>query len=181
MSDYVLTGSELRLVQSWIIEKGHEGALEFILAEMDCTRELPIGRPMQTINSRYKLLQVAAEYTITSGIEENVIDNESFKQWKIAFSKRHDENVAFEAEHGVIQYGGPGATKSSKATKESTPRKRVAKSIRTKDIITGETVDIPINKPKKETVAERKAKAVGTKIANASFSFAAVKKGVNND
>lgn len=178
MPDYVFTGSELRLVQSWIIQKGHIGALEFILNEMDCTKILPIGRPMQTICARYILLQTAFEYTINSAIEENIItDDESFKSWKSMLEKRHDENVAFEKEHGVIQYGGVGAAKK----KSTGGSKRVAKSIRTTDLISGEVVDIPINKPKKETAKERKSKLSAAKFSKASFSFSVVNKDNNGN
>lgn len=178
MANYVLTGTEIRLVQSWIITKGHIEALKFVLDEMDCTKILPIGRPMQTINSRYTLLQVAFEYILNSAIEENIItDDESFRSWKAMFDKRHDENVAFEKEHGVVQYGGVRAEKK----KSTASTKRVAKSIRTTDLITGETIDIPINKPKKETAKERKAKISAAKFSKASFSFSAVNRDNNGD
>ena len=51
--------SEEKLVESWLIGKSYFQVLDKILNELDCTKESPIGRIMQTINYRYKFLMEA--------------------------------------------------------------------------------------------------------------------------
>lgn len=170
MNNFVLDDKEIRLVEFWISQDGIKGTFESILKQMDCTIETPIGRPMQTINARYKFLQVAADYVINKALDEGVItDNTEYNEWKNRLHELQKKNVAFEAERGTVVYTKKGKGKATVNKANDADGKRIATSIRTKDIITGEDVIIPI---KKETAAERKLKAKAAKLSNFTFNIA---------
>lgn len=177
-----MTISEIRLIESWMIGKSYQQTLDFILKEMDCTVVLPIGRPMQTINSRYEFLQEAFSYVLNDAIDNNRINNEEAALYRHKLEERHRLNLEFEKIHGVIKYGGNKNGKSKPiggGYEKASNGKRIAKSIKTKDLITGEDVEIPIQKPKKETISDRKAKELKAKFANMKFDFS--KKADGND
>lgn len=170
-----LTVSEIRLIESWCIGKSYDQVLEFIINEMDCTKETSIGRVMQTINARYSFLQLAADLIINEAIDSDRFDNGKVAEWKTRLQQRHDENLAFEKEHGVIQYGGIGGKKAKVVGKpkreKASNAKKYASSYRTKDIVTGEDVEIPIDKPKKETIKDRKTKELAEKFSRMKYNF----------
>lgn len=168
-----MTISEIRLIESWMIGKSYQQTLDFILKEMDCTVVLPIGRPMQTINSRYEFLQEAFSYVLNDAIDNNRINNEEAALYRHKLEERHRLNLEFEKIHGVIKYGGNNNKPKpiGDGYKKGSNGKRIAKSIKTKDLITGEDVEIPIQKPKKETISDRKAKELKAKFINMKFNF----------
>lgn len=168
---YNLTMSELRLIESWMVGKSYEGVFDWLLTEMDCTIVLPIGRPMQTINTRYQFLQIAYEYIINNVIDSNRYTNEQIADFRKLLEERHQANLAYEKEHPPVQYDSKGKGTKVKASDRTKKVAKVAKSYRTKDLISGETVDIPITPPKRETIKDRKTKALAAKFANMKYNF----------
>lgn len=153
-SNYSLSENEINLINNWIKNKGIWGAINYVLEEMDCTKDTEIGRIMQTINVRYDFL-IAAYYYMAN----TIIDADTKKKVMTTLDKRHNDNLLFEANNGTIIY--------DKKKRKTTEGKRIATSIRSKDIITGEDVIIPL---KKEIVKERKLKTKAEKLKN-GFTF----------
>lgn len=150
--------SEEKLVESWLIGKSYFQVLDKILNELDCTKESPIGRIMQTINYRYKFLMEAYNKILNMAIDANRITSEQFNLYRERLEQRHIANLEFEKDNPPIVYTKKGKANAS----PSTGGKKLATSIKSKDLITGTEIIEPII-TKKKRVAKPKAVRILTK------------------
>ena len=150
--------SEEKLVESWLIGKSYFQVLDKILNELDCTKESPIGRIMQTINYRYKFLMEAYNKILNMAIDANRITSEQFNLYRGRLEQRHIANLEFEKDNPPIVYAKKGKAKATPPT----GNKKLATSIKSKDLITGAEVIEPIVTKKKRT-AKPKAVRILTK------------------
>lgn len=155
--------SEIRLITNWVTKDGFVPTLEKILNEMDCSRVLPIGRPMQTINERYKFLMEAYNYILDELVNQNLITPTGLFEWKDKLENRHLANVEFEKVNPPVVYSNKNkgkAAKSSPSTGEVTSKNRKATGIKYNDVITGAEVIEPIIEVKKKKEARPKVQKV---------------------
>lgn len=158
-----MESNEVTLVESWFAGKTYFEVLDNILEELDCTKISPIGRIMQTINSRYKFLMEAYNYVLNCAMDANRINIEQFNFYKGKLDERHIANLEFEKDNPPVVYTNK---KKAKAT-PSTGGKKIATSIKSRDLITGAEVIEAIKDirptPKKKKEAKPKAVKVITK------------------
>lgn len=152
--------NEVALVESWLTGKTYFEVLDDILKQLDCTKISSIGRTMQTINYRYKFLMEAYNHILNCAMDANRINIEQFRLYKGKLDERHIANLEFEKDNPPVVY-----TKKNKAkATPSTGSKKIATSIKSRDLITGAEVIEPINPtPKKKREARPKAVKIVTK------------------
>lgn len=155
-----MESNEVALVESWFTGKTYFEVLDNILEELDCTKISPIGRIMQTINSRYNFLMEAYNYVLNCAMDANRINIEQFNFYKGKLDERHIANLEFEKDNPPVVYTNK---KKAKAT-PPTGGKKIATSIKSRDLITGAEVIEAINPtPKKKRESKPKAVKVITK------------------
>ena len=155
-----MEAGEVALVKSWFTGKTYFEVLDDILEQLDCTKISPIGRTMQTINYRYNFLMEAYNYVLNCGIDANRINIEQFKFYKGKLDERHIANLEFEKDNPPVVY-----TKKDKAkATSSTGGRKIATSIKSRDLITGEEVIEAIKAIKPTLKKKREAKPKATKI-----------------
>ena len=137
--------NEEKLVESWLIGKSYFQVLDKILDELDCTRVTSIGRPMQTINYRYSFLMEAFNIIINKAIDSNFVTIEQCNLYRGKLEQRHIDNLEFEKDNPPIIYSKKKGGKSS----PSTGNKKLATSVKSKDLITGAEIIEPIVTKKK--------------------------------
>lgn len=150
--------SEEKLVESWLIGKSYFQVLDKILNELDCTKVTSIGRTMQTINYRYKFLMEAYNKILNMAIDANYVTSEQFNLYRGRLEQRHIANLEFEKDNPPVVYTKKGKANAS----PSTGGKKLATSIKSKDLITGAEIIEPIV-TKKKRVAKPKAVRILTK------------------
>lgn len=144
--------NEVALVESWLTGKSYFEVLDDILEQLDCTKISSIGRTMQTINYRYKFLMEAYNHILNCAMDANRINFEQFNFYKGKLDERHIANLEFEKDNPPVIYTKKGTVKAT----TSTGGKKIATSIKSRDLITGAEVieaikDIrPTLKKKKE-------------------------------
>lgn len=150
--------NEEKLVESWLIGKSYFQVLDKILDELDCTRVTSIGRPMQTINYRYSFLMEAFNIIINKAIDSNFVTIEQCNLYRGKLEQRHIANLEFEKDNPPIIYSKKKGGKSAPPT----GGKKLATSIKSKDLITGEEVIEAIKaiKPTLKKKREARPKAV---------------------
>ena len=153
-----MEAGEVALVKSWFTGKTYFEVLDDILEQLDCTKISPIGRIMQTINYRYNFLMEAYNYVLNCAIDANVINIEQFKLYKGKLDERHIANLEFEKDNPPVVYTKKGKSNTS----PSTGGKKLATSIKSRDLITGAEIIEPIV-TKKKRVAKPKAVRILTK------------------
>ena len=157
-------------------------AIESYIKDLDCTIIYPDGsRPRQTINYGYRITLSSIEYILDKlylVLEHHPEKAQSYIDYRNSIIKRiidiHEKNLDFERRNLVRYY-----------SKE--PRKRTRSSNRvnqSKDVFTGKPIDVSTGiakaiKPKKETIAQRKAKLLGGKAV--SFTFNGLKISEHNE
>lgn len=155
-----MEAGEVALVKSWFTGKTYFEVLEDILEQLDCTKISPIGRTMQTINYRYNFLMEAYNYVLNCAIDANVINIEQFKFYKGKLDERHIANLEFEKDNPPVVYTKKDKVKST----PSTGGRKIATSIKSRDLITGAEIIEAINPtPKKKREARPKATKIITK------------------
>ena len=153
-----------------------------ITKDLDCTTIYPDGsRPRQTINYGYRITLSSIEYILDKlylVLEHHPEKAQSYIDYRNTIIKRiidiHEKNLDFERRNPVRYY-----------SKE--PRKRTRSASRvnqSKDVFTGKPIDVSTGiakaiKPKKETIAQRKAKLLGGKAV--SFAFNGLKISEHNE
>ena len=150
--------SEEKLVESWLIGKTYFQVLDKILDELDCTKITSIGRIMQTINYRYRFLMEAFNNILNMAIDANRITSEQFNLYRGRLEQRHIANLEFEKDNPPIIYSKKKADKGS----PSTGNKKLATSIKSRDLITGAEIIEPII-TKKKRATKPKATRILTK------------------
>lgn len=155
--------SEVALVESWLTGKTYFEVLDDILEQLDCTKISPIGRIMQTINYRYKFLMEAYNHILNCAMDTNKINIEQFRLYKGKLDERHIANLEFEKDNPPVVYTKKGKAKVT----SSTGSKKIATSIKSRDLITGAEVIEAIKDirptPKKKREARPKAVKIVTK------------------
>lgn len=145
--------NEEKLVESWLTGKSYFQVLDKILDELDCTKVTSIGRVMQTINYRYKFLMEAFNKILNMAIDSNHVTVEQCNLYRGKLEQRHIANLEFEKDNPPIIYTKKKAGKGSPSTGD----KKLATSIKSKDLITGAEIIEPIVTKKKRAT---KPKAV---------------------
>lgn len=155
-----MESNEVALVESWFTGKTYFEILDDILEELDCTKITSIGRIMQTINYRYKFLMEAYNHVLNCAMDANVINIEQFNFYKGKLDERHIANLEFEKDNPPVIYTKKGKAKAT----PSTGGKKIATSIKSRDLITGAEVIEAINPTsKKKREARPKAVKIVTK------------------
>ena len=155
-----MEAGEVALVKSWFTGKSYFEVLDDILEQLDCTKISPIGRTMQTINYRYNFLMEAYNYVLNCAIDANRINIEQFKLYKGKLDERHIANLEFEKDNPPVIYTKKGKAKAT----SSTGGRKIATSIKSRDLITGAEIIEAINPtPKKKREAKPKATKIITK------------------
>lgn len=155
-----MEAGEVELVKSWFTGKTYFEVLDDILEQLDCTKISPIGRTMQTINYRYNFLMEAYNYVLNCAIDANRMNIEQFKLYKGKLDERHIANLEFEKDNPPVVYTKKGRAKAT----PSTGGKKIATSIKSRDLITGAEVIEAINPtPKKKRETRPKATKIITK------------------
>lgn len=155
-----MEAGEVALVKSWFTGKSYFEVLDDILEQLDCTKISPIGRIMQTINYRYNFLMEAYNYVLNCAIDANRINIEQFKLYKGKLDERHIANLEFEKDNPPVVYTKKGKAKAT----SSTGGRKIATSIKSRDLITGAEIIEAINPtPKKKREAKPKATKIITK------------------
>ena len=164
-----LNNSDIAWANHLVKEKGNiDGAINDLFEDMDCTTIYPDGsRPRQTINFGYYRAISLILYLLNKFKGE--CNDDTNAQIKIQtyisrLCKTHDENINFEKDHEPIRYKG----------KSRVSRKRNLNHNKTKEMFTGETIDVgtgiaKLVKPKKESISSRKNKILSSK--SISFAF----------
>ena len=168
---------------NYVIDKSTMAdAIESYIKDLDCTTIYPDGsRPRQTINYGYRITLSSIEYILDKlylVLEHHPEKAQSYIDYRNSIIKRiidiHEKNLDFERRNPVRYY-----------SKE--PRKRTRSASRvnqSKDVFTGKPIDVSTGiakaiKPKKETIAQRKAKLLGGKAV--SFAFNSLKISEHNE
>lgn len=159
-----LDDRDIRYINYVIDKSTMADAIESYIKDLDCTIIYPDGsRPRQTINYGYRITLSSIEYILDKlylVLEHHPEKAQSYIDYRNSIIKRiidiHEKNLDFERRNPVRYY-----------SKE--PRKPI-------DVSTGIAKAI---KPKKETIAQRKAKLLGSKAV--SFAFNGLKISEHNE
>ena len=177
-----LDDRDIRYINYVIDKSTMADAIESYIKDLDCTTIYPDGsRPRQTINYGYRITLSSIEYILDKlylVLEHHPEKAQSYIDYRNTIIKRiidiHEKNLDFERRNPIRYY-----------SKE--PRKRTRSASRvnqSKDVFTGKPIDVNTGiakaiKPKKETIAQRKAKLLGGKAV--SFAFNGLKISEHNE
>ena len=167
----------IRYINHLINKSNAHGAIEYFIKDLDCTTIYDDGsRPRQTINYGYRIAISSIEYILDQlylVLEEHPEKAQDYIIIKKVINI-HEKNIDFERRNPVLYY-----TKKSRKRTRSSSRVNTAKDIFTNNAIDVSTGVVKAVKPKKETVAQRKAKLLGGKAV--SFAFSGLKISENNE
>ena len=177
-----LDGMYIRYINHLINKSNAHGAIEYFIKDLDCTTIYDDGsRPRQTINYGYRIAISSIEYILDKlylVLEHHPEKAQSYIDYRNTIIKRiidiHEKNLDFERRNPVRYY-----------SKEPRKRTRSASRInQSKDVFIGKPIDVSTGiakaiKPKKETIAQRKAKLLGGKAV--SFAFNGLKISEHNE
>ena len=110
--------------------KNIEEVLNSFIKDMDCTKVLPIGRPMTTNNFKY--VEISGEYFYLMYKLDNYILQNTYLD---RFIKRHADNIIFERDYNSRE------VEVKQTNKKKPTKKRVANKYTrdlSKDMFTGE-------------------------------------------
>nr|UVX78140.1 MAG: hypothetical protein [Bacteriophage sp.] len=169
-----LDDRDIRYINYVIDKSTMADAIESYIKDLDCTIIYPDGsRPRQTINYGYRITLSSIEYILDKlylVLEHHSEKAQSYIDYRNSIIKRiidiHEKNLDFERRNPVRYY-----------SKE--PRKRARSSSRVNQPIDVSTGIAKAIKPKKETIAQRKAKLLGGKAV--SFAFNGLKISEHNE
>lgn len=177
-----LDDRDIRYINYVIDKSTMADAIESYIKDLDCTIIYPdSSRPRQTINYGYRITLSSIEYILDKlylVLEHHPEKAQSYIDYRNTIIKRiidiHEKNLDFERRNPVRYY-------SKKPRKSTRSASRVNQS---KDVFTGKPIDVSTGiakaiKPKKETIAQRKAKLLGGKAV--SFAFNGLKISEHNE
>lgn len=177
-----LDDRDIRYINYVIDKSTMADAIESYIKDLDCTIIYPDGsRPRQTINYGYRIAISSIEYILDQlylVLEKHPEKAQDYIDYRNNIIKKviniHEKNIDFERRNPVRYY-----------TKESRKNTRSASRVnQSKDVFTGKPIDVSTGiakaiKPKKETIAQRKAKLLGDKAV--SFAFNGLKISEHNE
>nr|UVX59875.1 MAG: hypothetical protein [Bacteriophage sp.] len=174
-----LDDRDIRYINYVIDKSTMADAIESYIKDLDCTTIYPDGsRPRQTINYGYRITLSSIEYILDKlylVLEHHLEKAQSYIDYRNSIIKRiidiHEKNLDFERRRNPVRY----------YRKRTRSASRVNQS---KDVFTGKPIDVSTGiakaiKPKKETIAQRKAKLLGGKAV--SFAFNGLKISEHNE
>lgn len=137
-------------------------ALEVTLKELDATVVYPDGsRPRQTNSYVWQRVDAEFHYLLNMAMD-NGMTNEQYNEYVTRYNAIIKTNKEFEEEHPPVVY--------AKKAKSTTKKVRVDK---VKSIFNGDDLAVGEKavkaKPKKETIADRKRKALASKAVTFAF------------
>lgn len=162
-----LDAQDIRFIESHIKERGGiDKAIQVVLKELDATLVLPDGgRPRQTNSYVWQRSDAEFAYLLNKAMD-NGMTNEEYAKVMEQYGEVLKKNKLFELENPPVVY--------SKKVRSSTRKVRVDK---VQSMFNGDTLKVGEKavkaKPKKETVAERKAKILSSKAV--TFAFGGLK------
>lgn len=172
----------IRYINHLINKSNIHGAIEYFIKNLDCTTIYADGsRPRQTINYGYRISISSIEYILNQlylVLEKHPEKAQDYIDYRNNIIKKviaiHEKNIDFERDNPVRRY-------SKKPIRSARSSSRINTA---KDIFTGKSIDVSTGtaktiKPKKETIAQRKAKLLGGKAV--SFAFGGLKISENNE
>lgn len=165
IKDVILDDNDIRMLNFRIKEYGGvKKLIERVLYELDATIIFPDGsRPRQTISYTWKKSNSEFHYLLNKLCDEN-LTNEEYNNYINRYNKICANNIAFEKENPPIIYD------KKKQTRTKTTRIDKVKSMfGSEELNVGEKA-VKV-KPKKETVAERKAKLLNNKAIKLTFNI----------
>ena len=161
----ILDDSDIRMLEYRIKEYGGiEKLMERIFKELDATVVYPDGfRPRQTNSYVWKRKDSEFHYLLNKLCDDG-ITNEEYNNYINRYNEICANNIAFEKENPPIVYD------KKKQTRTKTTRVDKVKSMfGNEELNVGEKA-VKV-KPKKETVAERKAKLLNNKAIKLTFNI----------
>ena len=168
---YQLDARDIRFVNSRIKEYKNDikRLINVVIKELDATLILPDGgRPRQTNSFVWEYSNAEFHYLLNLLIDDG-LTNEEYNDIMNRYNATIENNKKFELENPPIIYD----------KKRSKVKRTSKKTATTTDMFTGEKFVMNKSgelKPKKETIAERKAKLLNEKATKFAFSFKALKK-----
>ena len=162
-----LDAQDIRFVEAHIKQYGGiDKAIQVVLKELDATLVLPDGgRPRQTNSYVWQRSDAEFAYLLNKAMD-NGMTNEEYAKVMEQYGEVLKKNKLFELENPPVVY--------SKKVRSSTRKVRVDK---VQSMFDGDTLKVGEKavkaKPKKETVAERKAKILSSKAV--TFAFGGLK------
>lgn len=158
-----LDAQDIRFVESHIKQYGGiDKAIQVVLKELDATLVLPDGsRPRQTNSYVWQRSDAEFAYLLNKAMD-NGMTNEEYTKVMEQYGEVLKNNQVYELENPPIVY--------SKKARESIKKVRVDK---VQSMFDGDTLKVGQKavkaKPKKETVAERKARILSNKAVTFAF------------
>lgn len=162
-----LDSQDIRFLKARIKEyDGPHNLIEQIIKELDATLVLPDGfRPRQTNSYVWKRTDAEFHYLLNE-LMDNGITNEVYNEYITRYNNVLERNKEFELEHPPVVY--------AKKAKSSVKRVRVDK---VNSMFDGDELKVGEKavktKVKKETIADRKRKALSNKAV--TFAFGGLK------
>lgn len=176
--DEKLDNTYIRYINYILEEKGPSDAIEHYIKDLDCTTVYEDGsRPRQTIDYGYRITLSSIEYILDKlylSIESNPEKAQSYIDYRKSIIDKvinaHEKNINFEREFPVRYY-----IKKSRNCSRSSNR-----TVKSKDIFTGESVDVSVDsaktvKPKAKKKDNRKAEFLNSKSINFAFGSFKIK------
>lgn len=177
-----LDDRDIRYINYVIDKSTMADAIESYIKDLDCTTVYSDGsRPRQTVNYGYRIALSSIEYILDKlylVLENHPEKAQDYIDYRKNIIKRiidiHKKNIDFERINPVRYY-------SKEPRKHARSSSRVNQS---KDVFTGQPIDVSTGiakaiKPKKETIAQRKAKLLDGKAV--SFVFNGLKISEHNE
>lgn len=158
-----LDAQDIRFIHAHIKQyDGVHGAIEVTLKELDASIVLPDGgRPRQTNSYVWKRVDAEFHYLLNMAMD-NGLTNDQYTKYINRYNAIIKANEEFEKENPPIVY--------TKKAKSSTKKVRVDK---VKSMFNGDELAVGEKavkaKPKKETIADRKRKALASKAVTFAF------------
>lgn len=162
-----LDNQDIRFINSHIQQYGGiREAIEVILKELDATLVLPDGsRPRQTISYVWRRAEAEFHYLLNMAMDDGMT-NEQYDDYITRYNSILKTNKEFEEENPPIVYDKKGRSKTKRVRVD-----KVKSIFNNDDLAVGEKAVKA--KPKKETIADRKRKAIVGKAV--TFAFGGLK------
>lgn len=162
-----LDAQDIRFVHAHIKQyDGVHGAIEVALKELDASIILPDGsRPRQTNSYVWKRTDAEFHYLLNMAMD-NGLTNDQYTEYINRYDAIIKANEEFEKENPPIVY-----TKKAKSASKKVRVDKVKSIFNDDELSVGEKAVKA--KPKKETIADRKRKALASKAV--TFAFGGLK------
>lgn len=167
-----LDAQDIRFIEYHVKQYGGIiNAIEVCLKELDATYTLPDGyRPRQTNSYVWKKVDAEFQYLLNNALDHNIIDNNQHDTIIKRYFDICNNNKEYEKENPPVIFD----KKVSKGTKKVRIDKVKSMFDSKETLNVGETAKV--SKPKKETIADRKAKLVSSKSVSFAFNGTNFKK-----